>query len=122
MSKGIFISPGYQYNCPNCAAPLTGESICRYCGTRIEWIPVVAQTVTVFPKKIVPIKAEFRLDKHGYNAVESKKFCLDSLRREISSYATKFVKVKKDIDPVLNTFVYRGELLVCEPEEGGDAG
>jgi len=121
MSKDSFMSPRYQYNCPNCAAPLTGESICRYCGTRIEWIPVVAQTVTVFPKRIVPIQAEFRLDKRGYNSVESEKFCLDSLKREISSYAIKFVKVKKDIDPVLNTFVYRGELLVCEPEEGGDA-
>ena len=119
MSKGIFMSPGYQYNCPNCAAPLTGESICRYCGTRIEWTPVAVQTVTVFPKKIIPIKAEFRS-----NAVESEKhveFHLDSLRREIGSYAANFVKVEKDIDPVLNTFVYRGELLVCEPEEGGDA-
>lgn len=121
MSKDSFMSPRYQYNCPNCAAPLTGESICRYCGTRIEWIPVVAQTVTVFPKKIVPIRAECRFDEHGYNAVESEKFCLDSLRREIGSYAANFVKVKKDIDPVLNTSVYRGELLVCEPEEGGDA-
>lgn len=56
--------------------------------------------------------------------MESEKyveFHLASLRQEISSYATKFVKTKKVFDPVLNTFVYRGELLVCEPKDGGDA-
>ena len=66
----------------------------------------------------------FALKVVNDSSVESTKyveFCLDSLKREISSYATKFVKVEKDIDPVLNTFVYRGELLVCEPKGGGDA-
>lgn len=124
MSKDVFLSPGHRYNCPNCAAPLTGESVCQYCGTRIEWIPVISCNLTMLPKKFVPVKAEFRLDRHKYETVERGKyveFCIESLKHEICSYATRFVKIGKTFDPVLNTLVYRGELLVCEPKDGGDA-
>ena len=30
-----------RYNCLNCSAPIGISPVCEYCGTRLEWLPVI---------------------------------------------------------------------------------
>lgn len=30
-----------RYNCPNCSAPIGVSPVCEYCGTRLEWLPII---------------------------------------------------------------------------------
>jgi len=30
-----------RYNCPNCSAPIGISPVCEYCGTRLEWLPII---------------------------------------------------------------------------------
>ena len=116
----IQLTPGRQYNCPNCAAPLTGGDICPYCGTRIEWIPMVACNISVRPKKVVPIISDYRVTREEYKNMGSGRYddiCMERVKSELGCYATRYAKLKKVFVPELNHIVYRGELLI-----GVDAG
>ena len=36
-----------MYNCPNCAAPIGYHEVCAYCGTALNWVPFVRNTLQV---------------------------------------------------------------------------
>ncbi len=119
--------PTRNHNCPNCGAPIghvSGwEYTCPYCGTGIEFVPFIKNTVVLEHPKIMKLAHEIMIDDHQLRYMKEAGYTEDRIKLDIADGFSgeallPYVAFYKNYDIWSGATRYRGVLRVAEPLGG----
>lgn len=109
-----------RYNCPNCGAPIGYSPHCQYCGTLLNWIPVVSVNFTAEPRSIKKIVGKVMFTRNnllGLGDDTAQLLAEQQLAEQFARKVPDLWELEVEDNPVIDGKDYRATLYVCTKED-----
>lgn len=109
-----------RYNCPNCAAPIGYSPRCQYCGTRLDWVPIIAVNFTAEPRNVKKLVGRVMRTRSDIELLGTKNAQLIAERELAAQFAQKVPEIwemKIEDNPIIDGKDYCATVYVYAKEE-----